>query len=242
MKMKSSIKCPFCGVNYSTFDDNISYMLIYTNNNGLNHYIVSGHTRTFSINKTIKAHPDIIILFMCVCPNCKKTYSYIRKIGSQYKEDSSNIVNISPAMPLYKISKYSKYVPKEIFTDYKEAYGVLYTSPQSSATLSRRILEEIIENYFNITNGTLFNKINELSNTNKLDEGTINTIHDLRKIGNIGAHMKEKRNKIIRIDNVGEARILLKMIELLFDKTYVAHANNTITEDSVKELEGKYYK
>lgn len=242
MKFKKSIKCPFCGVNYSSSDNNVSWMLIHTTNNGLNNYMardinINVHGLTGEINR----HNDSIIMFMCVCPNCNKTYSFVKKVGKQYTHDPSKYVNISPLFPISKISKYSKYVPKYIFEDYKESYAILNYSPQSSATLSRRILEEIIENYFNITEGTLFNKINKLSKTNKLNKETIDTLHAFRKIGNIGAHMQESSNKIIRIDNPGEAKILLKMIELLFNKTYVEHFNNELTENEVKSLKNKYY-
>ena len=46
-------------------------------------------------------------------------------------------------------------------------------------------------------------------------------LDSLRKIGNIGAHMENDVNLIIDIDN-SEATKLKKLIELLFEKWYIA--------------------
>lgn len=101
-------------------------------------------------------------------------------------------------------------------------------------------MEEIIEDYFKITRGRLVDKIDKLDHTNKLDDNTISTLQSLRQIGNIGAHMEKRSNEIIRLDNPEEANILLKMIEILFDHTYVSIKKNKKTEDMVQEIKDKY--
>jgi len=50
---------------------------------------------------------------------------------------------------------------------------------------------------------------------------TVEAIHAVRKIGNIGAHMEEDVDRIIEVEPE-EAQALINLIELLLDEWYVA--------------------
>ena len=71
-----------------------------------------------------------------------------------------------------------------------------------------------------------------------------NAIDGLRKMGNIGAHMENDVNLIVDIDS-NETKKLQKLIELLFDKWYIAkHDEEELFNDinnisSEKEIERK---
>lgn len=50
---------------------------------------------------------------------------------------------------------------------------------------------------------------------------SVQGIDDVRSIGNIGAHMEADINVIVDVDE-GEADVLIKLVEMLFDEWYVA--------------------
>lgn len=112
------------------------------------------------------------------------------------------------------------YISEQIRNDYEEACSILSLSPKASATLARRCLQGMIRDFWEIRKGTLNDEINELKNQNKVDSSTIDSIDAIRKIGNIGAHMEKDVNVIIDIDE-GEAEILIKLLEDLFQDWYI---------------------
>jgi len=77
----------------------------------------------------------------------------------------------------------------------------------------------MIRNFWRITKGRLVDEIDELKS--KVDAGTWAAIDSLRQIGNIGAHMEKDVNLIIDVDP-DEAKLLLSLIETLFEEWYVA--------------------
>lgn len=66
---------------------------------------------------------------MCVghCPSCGNFDIYIKRVGSQFKK-GKNIIPVSPLVPIGRVNKYRRYVPKNIFKDYVEAYQILHLS------------------------------------------------------------------------------------------------------------------
>ena len=122
-------------------------------------------------------------------------------------------------VPQVTMKHYPNYIPEQIRHDYEEACGTLETSPKAAATLLRRCLQGMIHDFYNIHEKNLNAEITALKS--KIVPELWKAIDGLRKIGNIGAHMERDVNLIIDIDT-GEAKKLLKLIELLFDKWYIA--------------------
>lgn len=120
------------------------------------------------------------------------------------------------------------YIPKPIRDDYVEACRIKNLSPKASATLSRRCMQGMIRDFCGINDVTLYAQIKtleRLKNENNAPKGvfdeTIVALHDVRKIGNIGAHMEVDINLIVDIDS-NEAAVLIELIETLFEEWYVA--------------------
>ena len=131
------------------------------------------------------------------------------------------------------------YIPEPIAKDYREACGVLDKSPNASATLSRRCLQGMIRDFCKIEKNTLKEQIDRLKET--VDKGhaprgvshdTMDAIDAVRKFGNIGAHMAKDINLMIDVDS-GEAKALIRLIEILFEEWYVARHER---ERKLKEL------
>lgn len=111
------------------------------------------------------------------------------------------------------------YIPEAIRWDYTEACLIRTLSPKASATLSRRCLQGMIRNFWEVKKKrNLKQEIDAIKN--KVDPQVWAAIDSLREIGNIGAHMEKDVNLIIDVDPE-EASKLIKLNELLFEEWYI---------------------
>jgi hypothetical protein len=124
-----------------------------------------------------------------------------------------------PLRPDSKAKPWPSYIPEPLIADYNEACQIELLSPKASATLSRRCLQGMIRDFWGIKKARLIDEISALEE--KLDTETWEAIDAVRKIGNIGAHMEKDINLIIDVDS-DEARLLIELIETLFEEWYVA--------------------
>lgn len=111
------------------------------------------------------------------------------------------------------------YIPAAIRLDYGEACLIRDDSPKASATLSRRCLQGMIRDFWEVKKNRLADAINAIEE--KVDPLTWKAIHAVRQMGNIGAHMEKDINLIIDVDPE-EAQILIGLIEILFKDWYIA--------------------
>lgn len=79
------------------------------------------------------------------------------------------------------------YIPQALRDDYYEACKIRDLSPKTAATLARRCLQGIIQDFWGISGKTLYAEINELQT--RIDAPLWGAIDAVRKVGNIGAHM-----------------------------------------------------
>lgn len=120
------------------------------------------------------------------------------------------------------------FIPKPLREDYNEACEIAVLSPKAAATLARRCLQGMIRDFCGIAKDTLDQEIKTLDKM--ILEGTaphsvsvesVQAIDQVRRIGNIGAHMEKDINLIIPVE-FDEAQALISLLELLFDEWYVA--------------------
>jgi len=124
-------------------------------------------------------------------------------------------------------------IPQAIRSDYYEACAIRDLSPKASATITRRCLQGMIRDFCGISKRRLIDEIDELRTSVAggraplgVQPDTVDAIDDVRKIGNIGAHMGADINVIVDVDP-NEAQLLIELVELLFDEWYVARAART---------------
>lgn len=122
-------------------------------------------------------------------------------------------------VPQVVMRQYPDYVPEQIRRDYEEANLILEASPKAAATLLRRCLQGMIRDFWSVKKENLYAEINAIQG--KVTPTQWKALDGLRKIGNIGAHMEQDVNLIIDI-GTDEAKKLLRMIEMLFEKWYIA--------------------
>lgn len=120
------------------------------------------------------------------------------------------------------------YIPEPIRNDYYEACAIRDLSPKASATLTRRCLQGMIRHFCGISRKRLVDEIDELgkrvaqgSAPPGVQPDSVDAIDNVRRIGNIGAHMEADINVIVDVDP-NEAQVLLDLVENLFDEWYVA--------------------
>lgn len=150
------------------------------------------------------------------CPHCKEYTILAKGIGSAIKD-----VNVA-IRPQSQARKYPDYIPLAIRSDYEEASAILYLSPKASATLSRRCLQGMIRDFFQISKSNLFEEINAIKDKIPTEQWAV--LDGVRRIGNIGAHMEKDINLIVDIEP-DEAQKLIKLIELLLQQWYIERHN-----------------
>ena len=173
-----------------------------------------------------------------VCPNeeCKQItltaslYEYTIQYGNGYK---GGILKTWKLLPGSYAKTFPEYIPTALKNDYEESSAILDLSPKASATLSRRCLQGIIRDFWKVSKPRLIDEINAIED--KVDPLTWKSIDAVRKVGNIGAHMEKDINLIIDVDPQ-EARLLLELIELLFEEWYIHKHERELKLNAIVKL------
>lgn len=197
--MKNDFTCSFCGHTFPLISDTYKC-----------------YESSFSCSdSTYMAYNPCNVIFVKFydCPHCNKV-----SIKVDGKSDNFKNIHI-PIYPNSLAKQFPNYIPQFIREDYEEAYSILNLSPKASATLARRCLQGMIRDFWGISKSRLIDEINELQS--KVTPSQWKAIDSLRSIGNIGAHMEKDVNTIVDIEP-NEAKKLLKLIELLMEKWYIA--------------------
>ncbi len=189
----------------------------------------------------------ITTLFI-VCPNpeCRRftlTVS-LKAVQSVFRPDGSGRPDYSnlpllrqwDLIPESKAKSFPNYIPKPVLDDYSEACLIRDLSPKASATLSRRCLQGIIRDFWQVKPGRLFDEIEQIKD--KVDIDTWKAIDGVRSVGNIGAHMEEDINVIVDVEP-NEAQLLVELIEILLKDWYVAREQKKLHLEAIVKLSAK---
>lgn len=212
--MKQNFICPFCSSSVP--------ITFYTERKEQNYF---GHD-PHNANDSRPKYRNVFEICIHHCPTCDNV-SFIA-------EGKYNLKGIKiPMYPKSLAKQFPDYIPKAIKDDYEEAYSILLLSPKASATLSRRCLQGMIRDFWKVKPGRLYDEINAIQS--KVSPAQWKAIDSLRSLGNIGAHMEKDVNEIVEIDN-GEAEKLIKLIELLMEKWYIARHDEEELYASIIEI------
>ena len=121
-------------------------------------------------------------------------------------------------IPESRARNFPSYIPVAIRDDYREACLIREASPKASATLSRRCLQGMIRDFWDVKGSRLVDEIEEIQN--RVDPITWQAIDAIRKLGNIGAHMEKDINLIVDVDPT-ETELLIGLIEQLMREWYI---------------------
>lgn len=200
----SSFKCPYCSVTMPiTHETSESQFPCFEGSTGIKNYLAQGENPYLDSCLQIKFYK---------CPNCGE-YT-IFAIGKGRKVDNVYV----KIKPISSARQFPQYIPEGIRNDYEEACAIVNLSPKASATLSRRCLQNMIRDFWEITGKNLYAEIEALDAVIPPTQKKV--LHSLRQIGNIGAHPEADINTIIDIEPE-DASKLIKVIEFFIDKWYI---------------------
>ena len=159
------------------------------------------------------------VVFYGECPSCNEM---IMKIVDDYsiETDPEESWLIHPKEVIQK--QLSIYIPDRYSEPYTQALKILHISPDASAALSRRCLQDLLREEANITHGNLSNEIQQVINSNDLSSDLRTSLHYIRKIGNLAAHPEKDihAGKIVKVEPE-EAKWVLDTLYDLFDHYFV---------------------
>lgn len=187
-------------------------------------------------NSDNKYRDSCISIIFHKCPICGHFSIRAKGLGSAVSD-----VDL-PILPLSNAKQFPDYIPKNILNDYEEAYAILHLSPKASATLSRRCLQGMIHDFWDIHGNNLYQEISSLKD--KIPGDLWRSIDALRQLGNIGTHMEQDTNLIVDIEPA-EAESLLKLIEHLLQEWYINREERNklyadiISANETKQIERK---
>ena len=219
----SGFKCPFCSMIIPLTLDTLSVRN-------------PSFESSSDTQRYIGESESLLELSFIRCPNCGE-YTISAKGKGSAVDDVD--VTIRPKSIAYK---FPDYIPQAIRSDYEEACSIVNLSPKASATLSRRCLQDMIRDFFQVSKANLFEEINAIKDKIPTEQWAV--LDGLRRIGNIGAHMERDINLIVDIEP-GEAQKLIKLIELLLQQWYIERHNqqelyaDIIGIDQAKQQERK---
>lgn len=217
----SGFQCPYCSMVMSITNDTVRERKT----------CFETHDQSASTS-----FPSCIKLTFCKCPSCGKYTIFAKGINS-----SLNGLDMQ-LQPISNAKQYPDYIPQAVRNDYEEACAIVNLSPKASATLSRRCIQGMIHDFWDIKLKNLNQEITALKD--KISVDLWNCIDALRQLGNIGAHMEKDINTIVDIDS-NEAESLIKLIELLMKEWYINREerkklfNDILTTNESKQADRK---
>lgn len=218
--------CPYCD-NYFTPTEQNKW-------NNQQHITISYNQNEF--DESLYLENTVIA---CPNPDCRKLIveSSINAKDSNGYFDSFYPLKSFKVLPDYTGKSYPEYVPGVIREDYEEARKIIDKSPKAAATLLRRCIQNMIRNKWKITKTKLYDEIEALEEHSAASPEIITALHDMREIGNLGAHMMLDSSSEIPLEvTVEEAEIMSDMVEELITEWYVnPHERN----EKLKKLSKK---
>lgn len=211
MLTKPDSICPLCG---ATVENKVGDTLVEINNSpreamqhippiGVPSFSFQIGEKPIPINSSRK--DETLRVRFLYCPYCNNTSSKVFDLKRKAW------INIYPR----SAAKQFPDVPPEVYKDYVEACDILSASPTASATLSRRCLQRMVRNRWNIELKRLIDEIDTIPATN-ITQLEREALHAVREIGNIGAHP----DMILEVTQE-DAELTIRIIEIFLQKWYI---------------------
>jgi len=188
---------------------------------------------------------NLLFDFICSCLHCNKTVFVQAQVhgnvvDSSYQPKDEPLEELSSGKIL-SIYPYRENitvpceVPDEYASDFREAVLVMPLSSTASVMLSRRILQNILRNEFQIKNDNLKEAIKIFIKNPSIPSEITGVIDYIRQIGNFAAHPNKDQNtgKVLPVEP-DEAKWLIELLERLFDFKFIAPKRNEERENKLK--------
>ncbi|MCB9422663.1 MAG: DUF4145 domain-containing protein [Ardenticatenaceae bacterium] len=169
------------------------------------------------------------------CPDCNGFIANL-KYGTLEKGWVTNIIREEIIFPKHAIRPVMPEVPETFKSEFIEANAVLSVSPKASAALSRRILQNVLRENFNIQHHSLAKEIDDFIALKDVPSYLSEAVDAIRNVGNFAAHPIKDTNtgEIVEVEP-GEADWLLEVLEILFDFAFVQPAKLKKQKDKLNK-------
>ena len=223
--------CPYCNRPQVATDHSIS-------SDDIHFYVGESSTGSIGLRG---------VAIACSNPECTQTTVNVsikqtaQGPGHRYFPKNCETLLQQRLLPASYAKPQPDYIPNPLREDYLEACAIRDLSPKASATLSRRCLQGMIRDFAEIEAPNLYQEIEKLralAADGKAPKGvsddSIDSLHHVRNLGNIGAHMEKDIDQIIPVAPE-EAQILIELIETLFDEWYIQRHKRQARFTALKE-------
>jgi hypothetical protein len=162
------------------------------------------------------------------CPECHQLIVLIRH-GTYWQQgfDEAAIRELFPKeeeiiYPKRRAKPLPSDVPLRYRNDFNEAFACLDVSPKASSAVSRRLLQDILENHYNVGKANLASQIEIFVARPDVPPYLSEQVDAVRNIGNFAAHPLKSTcsGEILDVES-GETDWLLGTLEALFDFAFV---------------------
>lgn len=221
----ASLKCPFCEIFSRTEVITFAYRSEFK--------YQEVHQNQDKITEINHSFNHICFPFDCICDclNCRQGV-FVKVQAKVQKEDFINLSfnsylgEILEVFPKLENSKKSPVIPFEVPERYSryflEALQIIDISPTASAALSRRILQNILRDEFDLGEYSLAKEIEDFVALSGIPSYLSDAVDAIRNIGNFAAHpLKDKSTGEVAEVEPGEAEWLIEVLNTLFDFTFV---------------------
>jgi hypothetical protein len=176
--------------------------------------------KTSDIGLTLTESRDfgqIVVANFGYCSECKKLIGLLRMSNGGLNRGTKII------FPFHRSGRQlSKVIPTDIVNLFRKAEEVLQISPEASATLSRRILQQVFHEHLSIKKKNLNEEIDEFISKTDIPSYLRESVDGIRATGNYAAHPIKYQNSGEMVDvEDGEAEWSLDTLESLFDFVFV---------------------
>jgi hypothetical protein len=159
------------------------------------------------------------------CPECNELIVILKRGEYAFVESEYELKSIQEESFLYP--KCFQKVVDPLVPDYyrnafNEANAVLSISPKASAALSRRLLQSLLRDEYQIIDKDLVKQIEKFIERHDIPSDVSQAVDAIRNIGNFAAHPNKYKNtgEIVDVE-VGEAEWLIEVLEALFDVKFI---------------------
>lgn len=159
------------------------------------------------------------------CPDCKGVIVAIRNLPHETLAGLAPWEDRDIVLPRERyLAEIPPEIPTSIARDYREARAVLPVSPQASAALSRRCLQQLLEER-GVSNKHELSKAIDDALATGLPSHIAEDLDAIREVGNFAAHPQKSQHsgEILPVEP-HEAEWTLEVLGQLFDHYYVKPA------------------
>lgn len=152
------------------------------------------------------------------CTHCGHPQRYYFKLTfeNNFTDDDKLLIEKIGEYPSSRIHIVPDEVPLNYKNNFLEAVRIMHLSPKSSAAMSRRLLQEILHEKFNINKNNLSKEIEEFIKKPNIPSYLSQSVDAIRNIGNFAAHPLKSTStgEIVEVET-GEVEWIIEILKLL---------------------------